>query len=320
MGHQNFIKHLRFSSENEWLNKSNIDLLSSIAVSNPEFVLEKLRPLAFQSEENDNKIYSALCYDARDDSDEMFKFRLELLEKHPIFVNRMWSLNELIIQNSPRVIDVIEALIRGGYTEKKNNTYWGSKEELKKYAFDNSQTIINRILPLIHNIAPEYPNRPNIIYLNRHDVWLNHDNNDSFARMIVDLLKDACCKCAISNSDEFMLLAKKTTYPIPTVENEILIYGLLFLPNKYSTDVITWLIAEFDYKIFVQTYNPDDYLAYTKDLIRKYSENCEVSIFTELENKILKWNEGTVEMINHFKRRFDDEGNFIYSNSKQFCG
>lgn len=104
LGHPAFVMQLEPET---WLMPEMLGLLGSVSDVAPDFVVEKLRPYAFESEQNDKLIYRALCMDPTNDSDGMFNFRMELLRKHPTLLNNFFSVTYAVKSGSQRAVPLL---------------------------------------------------------------------------------------------------------------------------------------------------------------------------------------------------------------------
>lgn len=118
IGHPIFIKFLIDEGYlSKWLNLEKdrelaMMLLRSVNSKLPTEVVSLIYPLAFKESEIDNKLFSVLCRDVTDDSDEMFEFRLELLKARPQLLGHHIHWDRIVSGAPFRALLLLDQLVK----------------------------------------------------------------------------------------------------------------------------------------------------------------------------------------------------------------
>ncbi|MDW7669890.1 MAG: hypothetical protein SCJ93_13785, partial [Bacillota bacterium] len=126
-------------------------LLRSVNTAIPNEITSLVYSFAFQDIEFDNKIYNTLCWNIEEDSEDMFKFRLEILEKRPQLWGTYLSWNAILNKNPKRAILLLDALVKN----KKNNIkdmHKVDQKVIKKFvevAHEQAEYVWNLFMPFL---------------------------------------------------------------------------------------------------------------------------------------------------------------------------
>lgn len=301
MGHPCYVEQYRLC---EWISEPALDLLRSVSHLMPDFVVEKLRPYAFQSKEQDRKIYFALSHNLSDDSEEMIRFKLALVKQNPEFVLHHISFTELIEEQSIYSLDYLELILSVPELYKSTHLYLGEKDILTKFINKYYRQIAERLFPLICSASKVFPQtyENNITYANDRD-WTHHKYNESSARQIVDLVSEAFSILGRNDPKECLCFLEKYDDTVSAVGHELILQGILSLSVEFADIVISWILNDFTNRIFCFSGNERDYLYAAKQLIAKFSAYCTDDVFRLLESRIVLWKEPTKRMVYHLEQR-----------------
>lgn len=303
-GHPAFIMRLPSPLNSVSLSDEYLSLLKSISSKEPDFVLNKLRPFAFLNDEQDCKIFGTLCLNVNDDSDEMFKFRMQLLQNNPTLFQNFWGFPELIRRSSPRAIDLFEIIIKNWPIPKISHLYLGESKSLSDYIKQYAWPLVTRLFFKICEVTSNYlPHWPENRWNQNYEDWKLINIEDSIVRKITEIVKEAFTECAQSSPDKLIAFIKGVKYPISAVGHECIMHAVLSLPINYANDVVMWLLENIDQKIFVFSANENNFLEYSTQIIKKFSSACSIELFQQLERYICNWKESTERMVDIFKDR-----------------
>lgn len=305
MGHPLFIEQLNASQEYKWMEDEGISLLISINSKAPDFVVDILLPYSFLDEKKDKKIFSTLCFNAADDSDNMFEFRMKLLNHHVELYDH-FLFYSLIESKSQRAVAVMKALLQERMMWNSKSMYFGEKEVLKKYACSNYEIIVKDLSEEICKATSTFlPPWPHFNFDKEYQLWTESEYDESPVRKIVTIVKEAFEKFALRNPKGMLSFLINLNSPKSVVGQELIAHAISKLPISYSDEAIKWLLSDFKYNVFVFTGDQSDYLSYTKEILKKYSPSCDECLFHELEQAIYNWKDDSKRMVSIYKRRLE---------------
>ena len=289
----------------DWLSNEGILLLRSINEKAPEFVVNTLAPLSFDNKDKDGKILSCLCFDASNDSDEMYLLRIDLLRKNPEFLLNMWtSYYDLFQSGSERALDYISLILDNHEYERLSQIHLPDEKALKAFVELQYEAIVDHIIPKLINITQGLALTVyNNWFLDEYSQWTDRHYSAGAFRSIVCIARGAVKKLAETKPNCFIETMLKDEVSTALVGNELLLTALENLPTSYADDVIDWLTEEFPSHLFNYTGCPENYLATAKRVINKFSPVCTEDLFAKFERTILKWNDQTVRMVSILKHR-----------------
>ncbi len=168
------------------------------------------------------------------------------------------------------------------------------------------QQIVERLFPLICIASSDFKQiyENNNIFLHEED-WINRKYNESTARKIVNLVKQAFSIFGKNAPEECLRFMGNYNAPISAVGYELILQGLRDLPIEYADTVLSWLLRDFSNRIFCFSEKERDYLYAAKQIIAKFSGACTDEVFGTLESKIMFWKEPVGQMMRCFKARME---------------
>ena len=303
-GHPSFIMRLKSLSGGNFPSDSILLLLKSINYKQSDFVTDRLLPFSLKNPEQDRKIFWTLCHDANDDSDNMFKLRVRLLQKNPTLFHNFFGFHELIKRLSARAIDLFEVLIESWPSNKISNIYISDADNMTRYAKQYAWQIVTKLFPQICEITANYlPRWPHSWWNNDYQDWTSNGYHESAVRSITEIVKDSFAECAQTTPEKLITFVKRLNYPISAVGHECIMHAILNLPISYADEAIEWLLTDIDNKIFVFSVREDDFLSYTKQFLQKFTSLCDLNLFRMLEQYICAWKEPVEHMLYIFRER-----------------
>ena len=313
--HPQYIRHVLKERKGE-LDDESVRLLRSISDIEADYVAEYLVPFALQDVDKDRMIFKALCFDPNEDSESMFGLRCNILRKYPIILNEFWGISRLLECRSIRTIEIFEIILdnweqcKGIHIYVKDLEQWGLNSKVEYQAF------IERLFGKICDVTKEYTMQwPDTLCWEFHE-WVQSGYNESTVREIVNIGKRAMEGYAQIDPAWVMEFVRAVEYPISAVGHELIMHAICSLPDAYANEAIGWLCKDFDRKILVYSAKEEDYLHYTKQILRKFSIHCDENIYRQLEQIIYAWKESPEKMVGRLKRRI--EWNRVRQNQRVY--
>lgn len=318
--HPQYIKRIPVFSKNEWFNDEDLELLRSVVDNEPDFVAVTLAPFVTEeNKEQNRKIWSTIYHDVSLDSDSLFTLRKKLFKLNPDLFNHSRAFIDLINQKSIRVIDLINMVLNSWPIFKGENIYLGNPKEIQAFTAINSKELITQLIPKVLILTKEFSIKwPNTFITSDFREWTHYEYNNSAVRKIIELIKDAL-KVAASDSPDFVVQFIGTIDKSQSaIAQELIMHAFTNLPTPYADTVLNWILEDFNKRIFVYTANPDDYLSYAKDILKKFSPCCSNDVLQKIERKIYSWSEHPSEMISQLQRRINTnkckKGRYVYNS------
>ena len=313
-GHPNFVVHYFDGRKSEWLSSDGLRLLHSISDIAPDFVMACVKPFALQSKGTDQKVLSALCWDAANDSDAMFALRLEIIKKYPQTIRQsvaLWHPTRLHIE---RLLDLLRVILDTKDLWEEENLSLCEAKECADITQKNYAAIVKELLPHICAVTSELEcpgPYHHTVWANR--PWENHGHPYTGARNVVEFVKMALKEYVQCKPQEVW---DSIVYPVNSnsiVGHELAMYAASLLPDAFGTQVLQWLLEDFQHRIFVYTFDEKDYLCYTKEIISKFSKTCDSETLQQLEQTICKWNDDPEFARLAFQRRIEVNREGLYA-------
>lgn len=309
-GHPVFIRHLA-EREVDWMEQHNLNLLRSIAILNPDFITSQLRPYAMNDFDDDKRIFSVLPNNLDDDSEDSFRFRLDLIRNRPeLLSEKLFIIDYAIKHSSPRAIIILELFIQNWPSNKWLSPHTIIDSALDEYTEKHYKQIVERLFPAICNATQKYnPKWDYNSFQSDYDDWIEGSYSSTPYRSIVKLTKKAMSSMAINHGAAFCSILQSLAYPISGIGHEIIMFSIRALSLDYSDFVLSWLLDNFNLKVFVFSDHTNDYLEDAKKILIKYSPNCSRQLFVDLERRIQDWQDDRNVRIRRFRYRVDNNRN-----------
>ena len=305
--HPVYIRHWA-EKDCSWLEETKLALLRTISNKDPDFVVEMLSPYEIRAIEDARKIHWALCFDAADDSEKMFQLRAGLYKKYPELLDSFFGFSHLITRHAERAICLLRMIVESSNEYRFQHIYLGEKREIHAFAATYYESITKSLIPAICKetssltIAwPYYRSFGDKEY----EDWFSSRYEKSVLRQIVDLVKMAIDEYSKKQPDAICSFMEQVPFLSSAIGHELFAYTLSCLPEAFGDYAIQWLLSSFDENVFVFTDQQEDYLAYTKRILQKFSSSCIFGLFQNLEHTICAWKDSDERMCNIYKHRID---------------
>ena len=309
ISHPTFIKFLIHEGYIPMWLKSEQDrdigfmLLRSVDTAIPDEITTHLYPLAFKDAETDNKIFSTLCWNIEDDSDNMFEFRLEIMKKRPQLRNTYVHWEAILNVKPDRAIRMLDMLVKNKDNKDNHSRHDLDQKVMDKFieaAKDKPLYIWNTFMPYLADSTLNITN----IYDKGLEFWESNRHMDQiFGRTYIKMIKASAQALIQENPEEFLVLCEPYYHNYSLIVNEILLYIMEMLPNRYSDYALNWLMEKPYQRLFNYTDENDEYLYSAKKIIEKHSKTCSDEVFWELEKEIYYFHEE--DELRDAKYRFD---------------
>ncbi len=280
----------------EWISSENnceiaLNLLRSVNTSNQDEITSILVEFAFVTNEMDVKLYNVLCWDVADDSDSMFKFRLEMIKHNIELGNRHLNWGSLAKRKPERALELFKLLVFEKDRISKWNNHYIDQEDinnLKHLVRTDAKRIWQEFVPFLLERTQGLPHR----YDKEFYFWESIQYSDQvFGRIFIELVKVAASTLISENSESFLELCRPYFDCDSVVMNEILLYIMNELPVRHSDFVVSWLTDNPQKRFFEYTSENDEHLILAKSAIVRHSKTCSDETFAQLESAIYFFHE-----------------------------
>jgi len=269
------------------LKSKALELLRSVSDKTPNLLIHELSRFVNQSPEWNQNIYNSLCWNMKNDSDELFDLRMQLIKagtnSHYVF----WD--DLTKQHPLRALYLLELMcdedlhIRLNSREKWSNY---DTECVEKLADSHPQEVLRVFLPILNtffssNKQDEYSN----------DYTWSHEyaTRTSLEEFIYNCLFKIVIKAStntILEPDQLLQLLSPYKETINLIFNRIYANVLLNLDIQYADEVIEWLLDNPNQKFKLGNNNEEPIWKLAGKVIEKFSPHCSQNKFEQLENII----------------------------------
>lgn len=295
----------------EWLkgDDSQIDLairlLGSIADKAPDIVIKEVAPYIGISEQWNNRCYSSLSWDLKDDSDEMFYVRKQLI-KLGCSVNFIdWS--SLVKRNPSRALELIQLIIEYykeeltdssiDFRSNSNQSHllhrriWREAqiEDLEAISKDLPHEVLGKLIPQVFETLSYSTNQNDyrLIWFYRARLPLN-EHRESLVKGLLNTIFHAGQHYSNEPENLFNILSPYLDSEHPVVEF-IIANLFLNLSVDYSDKVIEWLLANPKTRLACGNDYEEPKWVLPSKLLEKFSQHCSDDLFNMIENLILNF-------------------------------
>lgn len=303
-GNVEFIKELINRKILEMLSDDWAELLRSINSNAGDFLVDTIEPCCFENEETDRKVHSILPSIVSDDSDRLYKLRLELLNKNPKLIYDGWfSFYESFKEAPDRAVDFLQFAIEKLDQIKISDLHLPEESVLKKFSKEHAEIILDRLLNLICSKSPcvDFSN----VYTTSGDKWFDEKYTDNTLRKIIRIVKNAIQEVGAKRPEKIFEILNQEDYSQYLVGNELLLASFSRVPLEYADQIIGWLLVDFPQHIFDYTGSPTNFLDTAKQILERVINNCSDEKYYLLEKAVLHWKDCTEKMVRRFKRRVE---------------
>ena len=246
---------------------------------------EFIQKYSFKNLEDDKKIIEVIQKNKiYNEIDEVFNLRIKFYEKYPKWIDRYIDIKE-IPKKEERMIIFLELCLSKkreiGIQILDEHQIQNIFEYFTQNEIKNEEFIFEKLLEKVPGYKYE-----DIKYKNCD--WNGSNNKYTIERLCLELLKRASIKLVLNNNfGKFYSYYEKYIGKDFVLFNEIILYCFQVADAKYSNKIIEYICENFEEnKIFDITSDSNDKLKILKNIIKKYSENCNEELYLKLEDKI----------------------------------
>lgn len=287
---------VQYLSENhylsDWLDKDGdtqskaLELLSSVSDKAPNLLINELSKFMNQSSEWNQKIYNCLCWNMKNDSDELFEFRMQLIKagtnSHYIF----W---DDLTQNYPlRALHLLELMCNEELHARLNSREkWSAYETecVEKLAESHSLDVLKVFLPFLDQYFYEPINENFDTYKWSKEYGTRTSLETFIYKALFILIIKASQNMTLQPIELFQLLS-------PFKKNQNLIFNRIFanallnLDISYADEAIEWLLDNPSQKFKLGNNYEEPVWKLAGKLIEKFSSHCSLDNFNRLQREI----------------------------------
>ncbi|MDH2540481.1 hypothetical protein QDR66_08065 [Acinetobacter baumannii] len=312
---------VQYLSENhylsDWLDENGnvqsktLELLSSVSDKAPNLLINELSKFVNQSPEWNQKIYNCLCWNMKNDSDELFDFRMQLIKAgtngHYIF----WD--DLTKQHPLRALYLLELMCNEElHTRLNSREKWTDydTECIEKLAESHSQDVLKIFLPFLDQYFSEPLIEDFDIYKWSEEYAARTSLETFMYKALFKLISKASQNMALQSTELFQILS-------PFKKNQNLIFNRIFantllnIDIKYADFVIEWLLDNSTHKFKLGNDNEEPVWKLAGRLIEKFSPSCIQDNFECLQSTIYK--ASSDYDLDHIKHRLEATRRNYYS-------
>ena len=287
---------VQYLSENhylsDWLDADGdmqskaLELLSSVSDKAPNLLINELSKFMNQSSEWNQKIYNSLCWNMKNDSDELFDLRMQLIKvgtnSHYIF----WD--DLTKEHPLRALHLLELMCNEEFHARPNSREkWSDydTECVETLAESHSLDVLKVFLPFLDQYFSEPINEDFDNYKWSNEYGTREPLETFIYKALFILIIKASQNMALQSTELFQLLS-------PFKKNQNLIFNRIFanallnIDISYADEAIEWLLDNPNYKFKLGNDFEEPVWKLAGKLIEKYSPHCSLNNFEHLQDKI----------------------------------
>lgn len=230
--------------------------------------------------DNKDKIYDLICGKYKCDNNEIIEYRKKtIIGKNPRELNYL-EIMDMADNRSPVLAGILPYLIKN--VEKIPFECY-EPAIMYSYARFYYKEIIDYLSDLKQKCS--YLTNDRNIFEEKARKWINCKNKYSLERTIVDMFAVSFEELARIEPDMFLDMCFSESSNCSVVV-EIFSRGILSLDSKYANEAIKLMTYNDGYYLLSRSGHQDDYLYYSKQIIRKFSSLCNGEEFSVLEKYI----------------------------------
>lgn len=268
------------------LQSKALELLRSISDKAPNLLSNELSTFFNQSPEWNQRIYNCLCWNMKDDSDELFDFRIQLIKaganNHYIF----WD--DLTKHHPFRALYLLELMCDEELHSRLNSKEkWSDydTECVEKLAESHPQEVLRIFLPFLYQFFSSCKSNKYSDYTWSHQ----YGTRTSLEEFIYNCLFKIVIKSStntILESSELIHLLSPCKDSSNLIFNRVYANVLLNLEIQYADEVIGWLLDNPNQKFKLGNDYEEPVWKLAAKLIEKFSPHCSQKHFEQLERTI----------------------------------
>lgn len=277
----------------DWLDEDGdtqsnaLELLSSVSDKTPNLLINELSKFVNESSEWNQKIYNCLCWNMKNDSDELFDFRIQLIKAGTNSHNIFWD--DLTRQHPLRALYLLELMCNEElHLRLKSREKWSDydTECVEKLAESHPQELLTLFIPILNtfldsNKQDEYFDG----YKWSHEYGTRTNLEEFIYKCLFQIIIKASKNVTLEPTQLLQLLR---SYKDNTnlIFNRIYANVLLNLDVQYADEVIEWLLDNPNQKFKLGNDNEEPIWKLAGKIIEKFSPHCSQTNFEQLERTI----------------------------------
>lgn len=326
---------IHYLTENQyiskWLHSSDdnliniaIRLLRSIATNDSELIIEELSDFVGQSEQWNQRVYSALPWTIEDDTDDIFELRKRLLnlgctanyinwaslsKTHPL---RVLSLIELILEQYRNVIcESPHSSSKKNINQITSRYRWTSDElkQIKQLAIEIPEETIKLLLKYIDRVFNSEQDKY-AIHEWFYRYWYSNYHDVSSIQHGLFILIELAGQQLEADPDILLSMIAPYMQKSNAVITHLVATLLLNLSNQHADQVINWLLAAPKTRLACGNKYIEPAWILSGKLITKFSPHCSDALFWQLE-KIIYFFPPSID-IEQIRRELEWRRNNVY--------
>ncbi len=299
-----YIRLLRqYGILDRWFNApSKKDVVLNLLVSmSPNYEtedIEFIEKYAFNSQEDDNKLFRCFLNDINQDTDELFELRLKFYKRYPNMADMYLDFKSMLKICEIRTIRLLAFLLENKIKSKGKRIYNYEEE----FLHEDSEILINNGIEVVNLLLPYVPTEKDESLL--FSDWSGrYSHKRGLERACIQIIKKANAAIIARKPETFFERYIEFMGNSTEIYNEIILDGLYKLPERYSDVIITYLCSDFNCNIFDKTGGNGDELFLAKKILGKHSKYCSEHTFNTWEERVLSYLSPQAKDI--YRRRID---------------
>lgn len=300
--HPLYIKHLSDINELDLLRDEDVTLLASIKKTNPNIVLSIISSQCEKKDIPDSLIMRIIGNEITDENKGLFDLRLKIYLNNNSY---LLEINYIDLDHArpEHVIQIFEIVLNNFHFFQSKHIYL-SISNRDQYCKDNADYILS-IFDLLCRSACNTPLAFVSPLIADKVYWYPNSSREFLLREIVELVKSSLKALAINDPPRALDYVSLAGNYRNGIANELALSTLFDIPIEFSNSVIEWLLSDFDSHILDCVSDKRDYLSSCKRILKKFSPNCSMEIFSELENRIVNWKGEKEHFLKSYKNRLE---------------
>ncbi|WP_172372239.1 hypothetical protein [Sporosarcina jiandibaonis] len=285
-----FIRLLRqYGILDKWFNiplKKDIviNLLVSMSPNYETDDIAFIEKYAFNSQDDDNKLYKCFLNDINQDTDELFELRMKFYHRYPQLADMYLDFKSMLKNCEIRTIKLLAFYLENKIKSNGKRIYNYEEELLyedSEIQINNGEEVLNLLLPYVPIENDEsFP----------FSDWSGrYAHKRGLERACIQIIKKANAAIIAQKPEAFLGRYKEYMGNGNEIYNEIILDGLYRLPEQYSDVVLSYLYSDFNSNIFNNTSGNGDELFLAKKILGKHSKYCSENVFNTLEARVLSY-------------------------------
>ncbi|WP_228147275.1 hypothetical protein [Acinetobacter calcoaceticus] len=263
-----------------------LELLNSVSDKNSNLLINELSKFVNQSPEWNQKIYNCLCWNMKNDSDELFDFRMQLIKAGTNIHYIFW---DDLTKNYPlRALHLLGFMCNEELHARLNpREEWSDydTECIEKLAESHSQDVLKIFLPLLDQYFTE-PLIKDFDAYKWSEEYATRTSLETFIYKALFTLVIKASQSMASQSTKLFQLLSPFKKNLNLIFNRIFAKALLNIDINYADEVVKWLLDNPNNKFKLSNDNEEPVWKLAGKLIEKFSPHCTPENFELLQNTI----------------------------------